>query len=65
MKEMKMKSCKTTNGFNNSRCDQCCAFQFFKGEKFFLFIKIHSNYCILSTQIKTVFQTKFAIRIKI
>ena len=39
---------------------------FFKGKKFFLFMKNdHLIFCILSAQIKTVFQTKIAIRIKI
>ena len=38
---------------------------FLKEKSFFLFLKDRLNDCILSTQIKTVFQTKIAIRIKI
>ena len=38
---------------------------FLKEKSFFLFIKDHLHFCILSTQIKTVCQTKIVIRIKI
>ena len=49
--------------------EQCCALlflkRFLKGKKFFLFIKDHLNYCILSTHIEIVFQIKIVIPIKI